>query len=68
MITDTLNMFVFLAAELTVLFLLISYIVGALQEYIPPDFCWMRSVEMFGSVQPINANASIKVRCNAFNL
>ncbi len=30
-------MFVFLAAELTVLFLLISYFVGILQEYIPPS-------------------------------
>lgn len=29
-------MFVFLAAELTVLFLLISYLVGVLQEYVPP--------------------------------
>jgi uncharacterized membrane protein YraQ (UPF0718 family) len=30
-------MFAFLAVELTVLFLLISYIVGVLQEYIPPS-------------------------------
>jgi len=37
MIFDTLNMFAFLAVELTLLFLLISYIVGVLQEYIPPS-------------------------------
>ncbi len=37
MVMDTLNMFAFLAAELTVLFLLISYLVGVLQEYIPPE-------------------------------
>ena len=37
MVLDTLNMFAFLAAELTILFLLISYIVGVLQEYIPPS-------------------------------
>jgi len=37
MVFDTLNMFAFLAVELTVLFLLISYIVGMLQEYIPPS-------------------------------
>ncbi|MCE7555443.1 permease [Aliivibrio fischeri] len=37
MVMDTLNMFAFLAAELTVLFLLISYLVGVLQEYIPPS-------------------------------
>jgi hypothetical protein len=37
MIFDTLNMFAFLAVELTILFLLISYIVGLLQEYIPPS-------------------------------
>ena len=36
MVMDTFGMFVFLAAELTVLFLLISYLVGVLQEYIPP--------------------------------
>jgi len=36
MILDILNMFVFLTVELTLLFLLISYIVGILQEYIPP--------------------------------
>ncbi|MEW6996779.1 permease [Colwelliaceae bacterium BS250] len=37
MVIDTLNMFAFLAIELTALFLLISYIVGVLQEYIPPS-------------------------------
>jgi len=37
MILDALNMFAFLAVELTLLFLLISYIVGVLQEYIPPS-------------------------------
>ncbi|GHE85264.1 permease [Thalassotalea profundi] len=37
MVFDTLNMFAFLAVELTILFLLISYIVGILQEYIPPS-------------------------------
>jgi hypothetical protein len=37
MLMDTLNMFAFLAVELTLLFLLISYIVGVLQEYIPPS-------------------------------
>ncbi len=31
------GMFVFLTAELTILFLLISYLVGVLQEYIPPS-------------------------------
>tara|TARA_B110000211_G_C14015683_1_gene525268 strand:- start:113 stop:1030 length:918 start_codon:yes stop_codon:yes gene_type:complete len=36
MVQDTLNMFVFLAVELTILFLLISYLVGILQVYIPP--------------------------------
>lgn len=36
MVIDTLNMFVFLSVELTVLFLAISYLVGVLQEYIPP--------------------------------
>ncbi|NQZ92651.1 MAG: permease [Moritella sp.] len=36
MVMDTLGMFGFLAAELTILFLLISYAVGVLQEYIPP--------------------------------
>jgi uncharacterized protein len=37
MLTETINMFVFLALELTVLFLVISYLVGILQEYIPPS-------------------------------
>lgn len=37
MILDTLNMFALLAAELTLLFLFISYLVGVLQEYIPPS-------------------------------
>jgi len=37
MVFDTVNMFAFLTAELTVLFLFISYIVGILQEYIPPS-------------------------------
>ena len=37
MVFDTLNMFAFLAVELTILFLLISYIVGVLQEYVPPS-------------------------------
>ena len=36
MVQDTLSMFAFLAVELTLLFLLISYLVGVLQEYIPP--------------------------------
>lgn len=36
MVTETLNMFAFLSVELTALFLLISYAVGVLQEYIPP--------------------------------
>ncbi|WP_371378984.1 permease [Thalassotalea aquiviva] len=36
MVFDTLNMFGFLAVELTLLFLAISYVVGVLQEYIPP--------------------------------
>lgn len=36
MVMDTLYMFSFLAVELTLLFLLVSYIVGVLQEYIPP--------------------------------
>lgn len=34
---QTLNMFAFLAVELTVLFLAISYLVGVLQEYMTPD-------------------------------
>jgi uncharacterized membrane protein YraQ (UPF0718 family) len=33
---ETLGMFAFLAVELTALFLLISYLVGVLQDYIPP--------------------------------
>ena len=33
---ETLGMFAFLAVELTALFLLISYLVGVLQEHIPP--------------------------------
>lgn len=37
MAKETANMFLFLAAELTILFLVISYIVGILQEYIPPE-------------------------------
>lgn len=37
MIENTLGMFAFLAAELTLLFLLISYIVSVLQLYIPPQ-------------------------------
>jgi len=37
MIQDSLGMFAFLAVELTALFLLISYLVGVLQEYIPPS-------------------------------
>jgi len=37
MVFDALDMFVFLAVELTILFLFISYIVGVLQEYIPPS-------------------------------
>ncbi|MFA0442652.1 permease [Vibrio sp. 10N.286.49.C2] len=37
MVMDTLGMFAFLAVELTILFLLISYVVGILQEYIPPS-------------------------------
>ena len=36
MIYQSLGMFAFLAVELTALFLLISYVVGVLQEYIPP--------------------------------
>lgn len=37
MLLDTVNMFAFLAVELTILFLLISYMVGVMQEYIPPS-------------------------------
>ncbi len=36
MFRESLGMFVFLAVELTLLFLLISYLVGVLQVYIPP--------------------------------
>lgn len=36
MLTNTLQMFGFLAIELTVLFIAISYLVGVLQLYIPP--------------------------------
>lgn len=35
MVKETVNMFLFLAVELTLLFLFISYLVGVLQEYIP---------------------------------
>jgi len=34
---ESLEMFAFLATELTILFLAISYFVGVLQEYIPPE-------------------------------
>ncbi|OMH30225.1 permease [Motiliproteus sp. MSK22-1] len=37
MLEESLNMFAFLAVELTVLFLAISYVVGVLQEYITPE-------------------------------
>ncbi|WP_461537224.1 permease [Spongorhabdus nitratireducens] len=37
MVMEALDMFLFLAAELTVLFLAISYLVGVLQEFIPPQ-------------------------------
>ena len=37
MLKETINMFIFLATELTVLFLAISYLVGVLQHYIPPE-------------------------------
>jgi len=37
MFKQTLEMFVFLAVELTILFLLISYLVGVIQLYIPPE-------------------------------
>ncbi|KZN63912.1 permease [Pseudoalteromonas luteoviolacea] len=36
MVVSTINMFAFLAVELTLLFLFISYVVGVLQAYIPP--------------------------------
>lgn len=37
MLVDSINMFVFLAVELTVLFLAISYAVGILQAKLPPE-------------------------------
>ncbi|GHB28778.1 hypothetical protein GCM10007094_16700 [Pseudovibrio japonicus] len=37
MLISSLQMFAFLAVELTILFLAISYFVGILQEYIPPS-------------------------------
>ncbi len=37
MLKETLNMFAFLAIELTILFLAISYLIGMLQEYITPE-------------------------------
>lgn len=37
MLKEAGGMFLFLAVELTILFLLISYVVGILQEYIPPE-------------------------------
>ncbi len=37
MIKDTFSMFVFLATELAILFLVISYLVGVLQEFITPQ-------------------------------
>ena len=37
MFKETLQMFAILAIELTILFLAISYLVGVLQEYIPPE-------------------------------
>lgn len=36
MLTETANMFVFLAIELTLLYLVISYLVGVIQEFITP--------------------------------
>ena len=36
MASEALNMFLFLSVELTLLFLLISYLVGVLQEYVSP--------------------------------
>lgn len=36
MLEQTIHMFLFLAVELTILFLAISYLVGVLQHYIPP--------------------------------
>lgn len=37
MVKETLNMFVFLASELILLFLVISYVVGVLQEFLTPE-------------------------------
>lgn len=37
MVKETLEMFAFLAIELTALFLAISYLVGVIQEYVPPE-------------------------------
>jgi len=37
MVQETANMFAFLATELIILFLVISYVVGMLQEYISPE-------------------------------
>ncbi|GAL04355.1 transporter [Photobacterium aphoticum] len=37
MIKDAADMFLFLAAELTVLFLVVSYLVGVLQEFLTPE-------------------------------
>lgn len=37
MLTDALDMFVFLAVELTILYIVISYAIGVLQEYITND-------------------------------
>ena len=36
MANEALDMFAFLATELIILFLAISYIVGVLQEFLPP--------------------------------
>ncbi|MBO2583531.1 permease [Shewanella algae] len=37
MLKETVNMFAFLAFELTLLFIVISYLVGILQEFVPPQ-------------------------------
>lgn len=37
MFNETLEMFAFLAVQLTILFLAISYFVGVIQEYVPPE-------------------------------
>ena len=37
MLNETVNMFAFLALELTLLFLVISYLVGMLQEFVTPQ-------------------------------